>query len=168
MLQLWGRPILQAAGRCNREGKVWLNQSQISDLFGTSVPNICYHTANILKEKELDANSVIKDYLITASDGKKYNVICYSLEMILAIGYRVRTIRGVQFRQWATGHLSEYLVKGFTRMTKGLWSDIEDGKFLTPTRDTHKVTPIFVRHLAHRDCRQSGVWRGLFPDGRHR
>ena len=78
------------------------------------MPNICYHIANILKEKELDANSVIKDYLITASDGKKYNVICYSLEMILAIGYRVRTIRGVQFRQWATSHLSEYLVKGFT------------------------------------------------------
>ena len=97
-----------------RDGKVWLNQSQISDLFGTSVPNICYHIANILKEKELDANSVIKDYLITASDGKKYNVICYSLEMILAIGYRVRSIRGVQFRQWATRHLSEYLVKGFT------------------------------------------------------
>ena len=67
-----------------------------------------------MKEKELDANSVIKDYLITASDGKKYNVIYYSLEMILAIGYRVRSIRGVQFRQWATRHLSEYLVKGFT------------------------------------------------------
>ena len=97
-----------------RDGKVWLNQSQISDLFGTSVPNISYHIANILKEKELEANSVIKNYLITASDGKKYNVICYSLEMILAIGYRVRTIRGVQFRQWATSHLSEYLVKGFT------------------------------------------------------
>ena len=59
----------------NREGKVWLNQSQISDLFGTSVPNICYHTANILKEKELDANSVIKDYLITASDGKTEKVL---------------------------------------------------------------------------------------------
>ena len=96
-----------------RDGKVWLNQSQISNLFGTSVPNICYHIANILKEKELDANSVIKDYLITASDGKTYNVLCYSLEMILAIGYRVRGIRGVQFRQWATRHLSEYLVKGF-------------------------------------------------------
>ena len=97
-----------------RDGKVWLNQSQISDLFGTSVQNVSYHIINIMKEKELDANSVIKDYLITASDGKKYNVIYYSLEMILAIGYRVRSIRGVQFRQWATRHLSEYLVKGFT------------------------------------------------------
>ena len=97
-----------------RDGNVWLNQSQISDLFGTSVQNVSYHIINILKDKELDKGSVIKDYLITASDGKKYNVICYSLEMILAIGYRVRTIRGVQFRQWATRHLSEYLVKGFT------------------------------------------------------
>ena len=97
-----------------RDGNVWLNQSQISDLFGTSVQNISYHIINILKDKELDENSVIKDYLITASDGKKYNVIYYSLEMILAIGYRVRSIRGVQFRQWATRHLSEYLVKGFT------------------------------------------------------
>ena len=97
-----------------RDGKIWLSQSQISDLFGTSVQNVSYHIINILKDKELDENSVIKDYLITASDGKKYNVICYSLEMILAIGYRVRSVRGVQFRQWATRHLSEYLVKGFT------------------------------------------------------
>ena len=78
---------------------VWLNQSQNSDLFGTSVQNVSYHIINILKNRELDKNSVVKDYLITASDGKKYNVICYSLEMILAIGYRVRTIRGIQFRQ---------------------------------------------------------------------
>ena len=81
-----------------RDGNVWLNQSQISDLFGTSVQNISYHIINILKDRELDENSVIKDYLITASDGKKDNVIYYSLEMILAIGYRVRTIRGVQFQ----------------------------------------------------------------------
>ena len=66
------------------------------------------------KDSALDENLVIKDYLITAFDGKKYNVICYSLEMILAIGYRVRTIRGIQFRQWANRHLSEYLIKGFT------------------------------------------------------
>ena len=96
-----------------RDGKVWLSQLQISDLFGTSVQNVSYHIINILRDKELDKDSVIKDYLITASDGKTYNVICYSLEMILAIGYRIRSIRGVQFRQWATRHLSEYLVKGF-------------------------------------------------------
>jgi virulence protein len=96
-----------------RDGKVWLNQAQISDLFGTSIQNISYHIINILKDNELEKDSVIKDYLMTASDGKTYNVIFYSLEMILAIGYRIRSVRGVQFRQWATRHLSEYLVKGF-------------------------------------------------------
>ena len=97
-----------------KDGKIWLNQKQLAELFATSVPNINIHISNILKESELDKNSVIKDYLITASDGKKYNVTFYSLEMILAVGYRVKGKRGTQFRQWATRHLSEYLVKGFT------------------------------------------------------
>ena len=64
-----------------RDGKVWLNQAQISDLFGTSVQNVSYHIINILKDKELEEKSVVKDYLMTASDGKTYNVIFYSLEM---------------------------------------------------------------------------------------
>lgn len=97
-----------------RDGKVWLNQKQIGELFGTSVPTVNAHISKILKEGELDADSVIRNYLITASDGKQYDVIYYSLEMILAIGYRVRGVRGTQFRQWATRHLSEYLLKGFT------------------------------------------------------
>lgn len=97
-----------------KDGKIWLSQQQIAELFGTSKQSISYHIINILKEKELDKDSVVKDYLTTAADGKQYNVIFYSLEMILAIGYRVRGVRGVQFRQWATRHLSEYLVKGFT------------------------------------------------------
>ena len=69
--------------------------------------------AKIFAEKELD-DSVVKSYLTTAADGKRYNVIYYALEMILAVGFRVRGIRGTQFRQWANAHLSEYLVKGFT------------------------------------------------------
>lgn len=97
-----------------RDGKVWLNQLQIAELFATSKANISMHISSILKDNELDKNSVVKDYLTTASDGKQYHVIFYSLEMILAIGYRVRGVRGTQFRQWATSHLSEYLVKGFT------------------------------------------------------
>ena len=97
-----------------KDGKIWLNQKQLAELFATSVLNINIHISNILKENELDKNSVIKDYLITASDGKKYNVTFYSLEMILAVGSRVKGKRGTQFRQWATRHLSEYLVKGFT------------------------------------------------------
>ena len=97
-----------------KDGKIWLNQKQMAELFATSVPNINMHISNILKDGELGKDSVIKDYLITAADGKQYNVTFYSLEMILSIGYRVRSKRGVQFRKWATRHLSEYLVKGFT------------------------------------------------------
>ena len=97
-----------------KDGSVWMNQNQLAELFDTSVPNISMHTSNILKEKELDADSVIKFYLTTASDGKQYNVAFYSLDMILAIGFRVRSKRGTQFRIWANQHLKEYLIKGFT------------------------------------------------------
>ena len=96
-----------------RDGSVWLNQMQIAELFATSVPNISQHVSNILKEKELDANSTIKYFLTVATNGKPYQVKFYSLEMILAIGFRVRSIRGVQFRQWANRNLTEYLRKGF-------------------------------------------------------
>ena len=97
-----------------KDGKIWLNQQQMAELFATSKQTISYHISNILKEKELMEKSVVKEYLTTAADGKNYNVVFYSLEMIIAVGYRVRGIRGTQFRQWATEHLTEYLVKGFT------------------------------------------------------
>ena len=96
-----------------RDGNVWLNQNQLAELFDTSVPNISMHISNILKEKELDANSVIKEYLTTAADGKNYNVTFYSLDLILAVGFRVRSKRGTQFRQWANRNLKEYMIKGF-------------------------------------------------------
>lgn len=96
-----------------RDGSVWLNQSQLAELFATSTPNISQHISNILKDNELDANSVVKNYLTTATDGKPYRVRFYSLEMIMAIGFRVRSVRGVQFRQWANRNLAEYLRKGF-------------------------------------------------------
>ena len=92
-----------------RDGKIWLNQNQMAGLFATSKQTISHHIVNILKENEL-----------SASDGKSYNVVFYSLEMIIAVGYRVRGVRGTQFRQWATQHLSEYLVKGFTIDTERL------------------------------------------------
>jgi len=97
-----------------REGKVWLTQKQMAQLFATSSQNIGQHIAKVLTDGELDPNSVVKYFFITADDGKSYNTICYSLDMILAVGYKVREVRGVQFRQWATRHLSEYLIKGFT------------------------------------------------------
>jgi len=96
-----------------RDGTAWMNQSQIAELFTTSKPNISMHISNIFEEGELDENSVVKDYLTTATDGKNYTVSYYSLEMILAIGFRVRSKRGTQFRQWANKNLSEYMIKGF-------------------------------------------------------
>lgn len=96
-----------------KDGDVWMNQNQIAELFDTSVPNISMHVSNVFKDSELDPDSVIKDYLTTASDGKQYNVAFYSLAMILAIGFRVRSKRGTQFRQWANQNLQEYMIKGF-------------------------------------------------------
>lgn len=96
-----------------KDGNVWMNQSQIAELFDTSVANISIHISKILNDNELGENSVIKNYLITAADGKNYNVTFYSLDMILAIGFRVRSKRGTQFRIWANRNLKEYMVKGF-------------------------------------------------------
>ena len=96
-----------------RDGSVWLNQVQLAELFATSKQNISLHINNILKDKELDVNSVVKYSLTTASDGKTYKMLFYSLEMIMAIGFRVRSVRGVQFRQWANRNLREFLQKGF-------------------------------------------------------
>lgn len=97
-----------------KDGNIWLNQSQIAELFATSKQTSSHHIGNILSDNELDREAVVKYYLTTASDGKEYNVEYYSLQMIIAIGYRVRGVRGTQFRKWATDHLSEYLIKGFT------------------------------------------------------
>ena len=96
---------------------VWLTQRLMADLFQTTVANINIHVANIYEDKELLPEATIKKYLIVQTEGNrqvKRLVDHYNLEMILAVGYRVRSARGVQFRQWATARLSEYLVKGFT------------------------------------------------------
>jgi hypothetical protein len=85
----------------------------MAELFDTSKQNIGQHIKNILIDKELVSNSVVKNYFTTALDGKDYEVTFYALDMILAVGYRVRSLRGVQFRQWATRHLKEFIVKGF-------------------------------------------------------
>ena len=96
-----------------KDGDVWMNQQQLAELFDTSVPNISMHITNILKDKELESNSVLKNYLTTAADNKQYEVTFYSLSMILAIGFRVRSKRGTQFRIWANQNLKEYMIKGF-------------------------------------------------------
>ena len=103
-----------------QEGMVWLSQMQMAELFATSKQSVSYHVANVLKEKELPKKAVVKEILTTAADGKQYRVTHYSLEMVLAVGYRIKGVRGTQFRQWATRHLSEYLTKGFTIDTERL------------------------------------------------
>ncbi len=96
-----------------KDGTVWMNQNQLAELFDTSKQNIGQHISSILEDNELDQNSVVKNYFTTATDGKDYNVTFYSLEMILAIGFRVRSKRGTQFRQWANQNLASYMIKGF-------------------------------------------------------
>lgn len=92
---------------------VWLNQAAMAELFQTTKQNISLHLRNIFAENELMEESVVKEYLTTAADGKSYRTKYYNLEAIIAVGYRVRSHRGTQFRQWATERLREYLVKGF-------------------------------------------------------
>lgn len=96
------------------EETVWLTQRLMSELFQTTPENITIHLKNIFAEGELDPNSVAKESLVTARDGKKYRTKLYRLEAIIAVGYRVQSNRGTQFRQWATQRLQEYIVKGFT------------------------------------------------------
>lgn len=96
-----------------RDGNVWMNQAQLAELFDTSKQNISLHIQNIIEDWEVLENSVVKDYLTTASDGKDYTVIFYSLEMIIAIWFRVRSKRWIQFRKWANNNLQHYMVKGF-------------------------------------------------------
>jgi hypothetical protein len=92
---------------------VWLTQLEIAELFQTSKQNVSLHAKNIFQDNELSEDSVVKQSLTTAADGKNYRTRFYNLDLILAIGYRVRSVRGVQFRRWATAHLSEFLIKGF-------------------------------------------------------
>lgn len=93
---------------------VWLSQLAMTELFQTTKQNISLHLKNIFTEGELSESSVVKEYLTTAADGKDYKTKLYRLEAIIAVGYRVKSHHGTQFRQWATERLSEYVVKGFT------------------------------------------------------
>jgi len=93
---------------------VWLHQNQMAELFQTTKQNIGQHIRNIFAEGELIQDSVVKDFFITAADGKQYNTKHYNLDIIISVGYRVKSHRGTQFRIWATQRLREYLIKGFT------------------------------------------------------
>jgi hypothetical protein len=132
------------------DGGIWLTQKEIADLFGSTVANINTHARNIFNEGELDINSVIKDSLITALDGKNYPTKLYKLEMILAIGYRVKSHRGTQFRRWATEHLKTYLTQGFLLDDERFKSDKDDEYFealLARIRDIRSSEKVFWKKV---------------------
>ena len=92
---------------------VWLSQRQMAELFDCTTDNISLHLKNVFNEAELSENSVTEEYSVTAADGKNYKVKHYNLDAIISVGYRVKSLRGTQFRIWATQKLREYIVKGF-------------------------------------------------------
>lgn len=102
------------------EESVWLTQKQMALLFDKGVPTINEHIKNIFKEGELQENSVIRKFRITAADGKTYETNFYNLDIIISVGYRVKSLRGTQFRIWATKTLKEHLLKGYTINEKRL------------------------------------------------
>ncbi|MFA6045867.1 MAG: RhuM family protein, partial [Phycisphaerales bacterium] len=139
---------------------VWLTQAQMAELFQTTRANITIHIGNVLEEGELPEDSVCKDYLQTAADGKSYTTKHYALDMIIAVGYRVRSARGTQFRQWATATLAEYLTKGFalddTRLKEGRnWGADYFDELLARIRDIRaserrfyqKITDIYATSI---------------------
>jgi len=107
---------------------LWLSQKQMAELFNCDSDNIGLHLKNIFKDSELSENSVTEEYSVTAADGKNYRVKHYNLDAIISVGYRVNSIRGTQFRIWATQRLKEYIIKGFVLDDDRL----SDGKVARP------------------------------------
>ncbi|WP_145954808.1 RhuM family protein [Candidatus Desulfovibrio trichonymphae] len=133
-------------------GTVWLSQKEMAQLYQVSVPAISKLLRAIFTEGELDAHAVINEKLITATDRKKYQIKLYRLEAVLAVGYRVRSQRGVQFRQWATEHLREFLEKGFLLDDARLKSGYPQGaeyfdELLARIRDIRSAEKVFYRKL---------------------
>lgn len=132
------------------DGTIWLNQLEIAELFQTTKQNISKHIKAIFDDGELDKNAVVNYQLTTANDGKNYNTAFYNLDMILAIGYRVRSPRGMQFRNYASTVLKEYLIKGFTMDDERL-KENGGGKYfkelLDRIRDIRSSEKVFYRQV---------------------
>ena len=129
---------------------VWLTQSQMAELFQTTKQNISLHINNIFKDGELSPDSVVKEYLTTAADGKSYRVVHYNLDVIISVGYRVKSLHGTQFRIWANTVLKEYLIKGFAMNDDllkkagggGYWKEL-----LERIRDIRSSEKVFYRQI---------------------
>ncbi len=131
------------------DGSAWLTQAQIALLFEATKQNISLHIRNIFAEGEMEEAAVVKEYLTTAADGKAYRTLHYSVPMILAIGFRVRSQRAGEFRRWAAISLSEYLVKGFVMddaKLKGQASDYFD-ELLARIRDIRSSEKLFYKKV---------------------
>lgn len=130
---------------------VWLTQKLIAELFDVDVRTVNEHLKNIFLEQELNENSVIRNFRITATDGKNYDTKHYNLDAILAIGYRVRSNQGTQFRKWATERLREYLIKGFTmddeRLKQGDGKDRYFQELLQRVRDIRSSERMFYQKI---------------------
>lgn len=129
---------------------VWLSLNQISELFQRDKSVISRHIKNVCEEGELSAESVVANYATTATDGKTYSVDYYNLDVIISVGYRVKSLRGTQFRIWATQRLREYLIKGYTMDDKRLKNGGKDSFFdelLTRIRDIRSSEKIFWRKV---------------------
>lgn len=129
---------------------VWLTQMQMTELFQTSKQNISLHLKNVFDEGELLKDSAVKESLTTAKDGKMYNTAYYNLDVVISVGYRVKSIRGTQFRIWATQRLKEYLIKGFAlddeRLKKAGGRNYFD-ELLTRIRDIRSSEKLFWRKV---------------------
>ena len=129
---------------------IWMSQDVMANLYDTTKQNISYHLSNIFKEEELDKNSVVKDFLTTASDGKNYNVLHYNLDAIIAVGYRINSKKATEFRIWATKVLKEYMTKGFALNDEWLKNNGESPYFeelLARIRDIRSSEKIFWRKV---------------------
>lgn len=133
-----------------QEDTVWLSQMQLAELFQKSRVTITEHIGNIFKEGELDENLVSRKFRQTAADGKSYDTTFYNLDVIISVGYRVKSHRGTQFRIWATQRLREYLVKGFT-MNDDLLKQTGGGNYfeelLSRIRDIRSSEKVFWRKV---------------------
>ncbi|MDH6307011.1 hypothetical protein M2459_003664 [Parabacteroides sp. PF5-5] len=125
---------------------VWLTQNLIAELFQTTKQNVSLHLKNIFQDGELGENSVVKDFLTTAADGKNYNTKFYNLDAIISIGYRVNSQRATQFRQWATSVLRDYAIRGYIIDKKRM----ENGSFLNEDYFEHLLAEIREIRLSER------------------
>ena len=129
---------------------VWLSLDQMAELFQRKKSTISRHIKNVLEDGELDADSVVANFATTATDGKNYSVAYYNLDMIISVGYRVHSYRGVQFRIWATKVLKEYIVKGFA-MNDDLLKRAGGGNYfdelLARIRDIRSSEKVFYRKV---------------------